>query len=165
MLSCFKYCSSDDPMTYPWDFLLVPLFFLSQEPSNSHRVPTPFKITRDFFLSCGYCSLLREIIEAHEGDNVSRSSNSWGCYSLLECCGVTRIPKCHKGSPYSPRAFSLREKVLIHYGTLEGGHQTRTSLGKSPQLNWRLPSDVSKIHPLFQVLCSWFCSGISPYMK
>jgi hypothetical protein len=23
-----------------------------------------------------------------------------------------------------------------HYGTLEGGHQTRTSLGQSPQLNW-----------------------------
>jgi hypothetical protein len=26
-----------------------------------------------------------------------------------------------------------------HYGTLEGGHRTRASLGKSPQLNWRLP--------------------------
>src|SRR5664279_6039781 len=27
-----------------------------------------------------------------------------------------------------------------HYGTLEGGHQTRTRLGLSPQLNWRLPT-------------------------
>jgi hypothetical protein len=26
-----------------------------------------------------------------------------------------------------------------HYGTLEGGHRTHTSLGQSPQLNWRLP--------------------------
>jgi hypothetical protein len=27
----------------------------------------------------------------------------------------------------------------IHYGTLEGAHRTHTSLGKSPQLNWRFP--------------------------
>jgi hypothetical protein len=26
-----------------------------------------------------------------------------------------------------------------HYGTLEGGHRIYTSLGQSPQLNWRLP--------------------------
>jgi hypothetical protein len=30
------------------------------------------------------------------------------------------------------------QDVVIHYGTLEGGHWTRTSLGQSPQLNWRL---------------------------
>jgi hypothetical protein len=29
----------------------------------------------------------------------------------------------------------------IHSGTLEDGHRTRTSLGKSPQLTWRLPSN------------------------
>src|SRR5664279_5073054 len=27
-----------------------------------------------------------------------------------------------------------------HYGTLEGGHRTRTRLEQSPQLNWRLPT-------------------------
>ena len=29
---------------------------------------------------------------------------------------------------------------LLHYGTLEGGHRTRTRLGLTPQLNWRLPT-------------------------
>src|SRR5664279_2234277 len=30
--------------------------------------------------------------------------------------------------------------ATVHYGTLEGGHRTRTRLGQSPQLNWRLPT-------------------------
>jgi hypothetical protein len=30
------------------------------------------------------------------------------------------------------------QDATIHYGTLEGSHRTRTSLRKSPQLNWRL---------------------------
>src|SRR3954464_6211599 len=29
---------------------------------------------------------------------------------------------------------------FLHYGTLEGGHRTRTRLGLTPQLNWRLPT-------------------------
>jgi hypothetical protein len=33
---------------------------------------------------------------------------------------------------------------MIHYGTLEGGHQTHASLGQSPQLNWRLPRIATK---------------------
>ena len=32
-----------------------------------------------------------------------------------------------------------RKMPRFHYETLEGGHRTRTSLGQSPQLNWRLP--------------------------
>jgi hypothetical protein len=32
----------------------------------------------------------------------------------------------------------------MHYGTLEDGHRTRTSLGKSPQLHWRLPRIATK---------------------
>ena len=28
--------------------------------------------------------------------------------------------------------------VTIHYGTLEGGHRTRTRMRHTPQLNWRL---------------------------
>ena len=31
---------------------------------------------------------------------------------------------------------------LLHYGTLEGDHRTRTRLGQSPQLNWRLPTTM-----------------------
>jgi hypothetical protein len=31
-----------------------------------------------------------------------------------------------------------------HYGTLEGRHQTRTSLGQSLQLNWRLPRNATE---------------------
>src|SRR5664279_2288417 len=30
--------------------------------------------------------------------------------------------------------------VTIHYGTFEGSHRSRTRLGQSPQLNWRLPT-------------------------
>ena len=30
--------------------------------------------------------------------------------------------------------------ATIHYGTFEGGHRSRTRLGQSPQLNWRLPT-------------------------
>src|SRR5664279_5645045 len=35
-----------------------------------------------------------------------------------------------------------------HYGTLEGGHQTRTRLGQSPQLNWRLPTKSRELPKL-----------------
>jgi hypothetical protein len=37
-----------------------------------------------------------------------------------------------------------KQDATIHYGTLEGGHRTRTSLGQSPQLNWRLPRIATK---------------------
>src|SRR5664279_5628944 len=30
--------------------------------------------------------------------------------------------------------------ATIHYGTFEGGHRSRTRLGQSPQLDWRLPT-------------------------
>jgi hypothetical protein len=49
-----------------------------------------------------------------------------------------------QGSPNSTKAHrnllesSHQDGRLDHYGTLEGGHRTRTSLGQSPQLNWRL---------------------------
>lgn len=32
------------------------------------------------------------------------------------------------------------QSATIHYGTFEGGHRSRTRLGQSPQLNWRLPT-------------------------
>jgi hypothetical protein len=37
-----------------------------------------------------------------------------------------------------------KQDATIHYGTLEGGHRTRTSLGQSPQLNCRLPRIATK---------------------
>ena len=32
------------------------------------------------------------------------------------------------------------QSATIHYETFEGGHRSRTRLGQSPQLNWRLPT-------------------------
>jgi hypothetical protein len=37
-----------------------------------------------------------------------------------------------------------KQDATIHYGTLEGSHRTHTSLGQSPQLNWRLPRITTK---------------------
>jgi hypothetical protein len=36
------------------------------------------------------------------------------------------------------------QDATIHHGTLEDDHRTRTSLGQSPQLNWRLPRIAAK---------------------
>jgi hypothetical protein len=50
-----------------------------------------------------------------------------------------------QGSPNATEAHRIllepshQDERPNHYGTLEGGHRTRTSLGQSPQLNWRLP--------------------------
>jgi len=52
--------------------------------------------------------------------------------------------QCSPNSPMAHRillVLSPMQDATIHYGTLEGGHRTRTSLGQSPQLNWRLPSN------------------------
>jgi hypothetical protein len=55
-----------------------------------------------------------------------------------------------QGSPNTTGAYcnllepSHQDERPNHYGTLEGGHQTRTSLGQSPQLNWRFPRIASE---------------------
>src|SRR5664279_2140690 len=38
--------------------------------------------------------------------------------------------------------------VTIHYGTFEGSHRSRTRLGQSPQLNWRLPTISRELQKL-----------------
>ena len=48
-------------------------------------------------------------------------------------------PTPQKAHPILPSAHHKRRSV-VHYGTLEGGHRTRTRLGLTPQLNWRLPT-------------------------
>ena len=57
--------------------------------------------------------------------------------------------QCSPNSPMAHRillVLSPMQDATIHYGTLEGGHRTRTSLGQSPQLNWRLPSNCHQGH-------------------
>jgi hypothetical protein len=40
--------------------------------------------------------------------------------------------------------FHIMQDATIHYGTLEGGHWTLTSLAQSPRLNWRLQRIANK---------------------
>src|SRR4051812_17095078 len=73
----------------------------------------------------------------------------------LELWWLDAHPTPHKASPRMRKhATHRRHKRLtlfsrvsttkgghsLHYGTLEGGHRTRTRLGLTPQLNWRLPA-------------------------
>jgi hypothetical protein len=44
---------------------------------------------------------------------------------------------------FSSRSRTMRD-ATIHYGILEDGHRTSTSLGQSLQLNWRLPRIATK---------------------
>src|SRR5215216_2371064 len=70
----------------------------------------------------------------------------------LEVWWLDAHPTPHKASPRMRKhATHRRHKRLtlfsqvrttkgghsLHYGTLEGGHRTRTRLGLTPQLNWR----------------------------
>jgi hypothetical protein len=61
---------------------------------------------------------------------------------MLLSVGVVWRHKAPQMPRYSPRAFPPRGKSSIYYGTLEGGHQTRTGLGQSSQVNLRLLSNI-----------------------
>jgi hypothetical protein len=51
-------------------------------------------------------------------------------------------------APQRITLFSSRSRTkqdaTIHYGTVEGGRRTRTSLGQSSELNWRFPRIATK---------------------
>src|SRR3954469_7958554 len=46
----------------------------------------------------------------------------------------------HKRLTLFSQVHTTKGGHLLHYGTLEGCHRTRTRLGLTPQLNWRLPT-------------------------
>src|SRR3954471_13837083 len=48
--------------------------------------------------------------------------------------------RCHKSLTLFSQVSTTKGGHLLHYGTLEGSHRTRTRLGLTPQLNWRLPT-------------------------
>jgi hypothetical protein len=60
----------------------------------------------------------KEITKGHGDDDVSRSSHPYGYYSPLERCGGIGLPKRHKGSPYSPRAFPINGYILSFFGVV-----------------------------------------------
>ena len=46
----------------------------------------------------------------------------------------------HKRLTLFSRVRTTKGGHSFQYGTIEGGHRTRTRLGLTPQLNWRLPT-------------------------
>jgi hypothetical protein len=57
------------------------------------------------------------------------------CWSGVEAQGSPNATEAHRNL-LEP---SHQDERPDHSGTLEGSHRTCTSLGQSPQLNWRLP--------------------------
>jgi hypothetical protein len=57
------------------------------------------------------------------------------CLSGVEAQGSPNATEAHR----NPLESSHQDGRPDHYETLEGSHRTRTSMGQSPQLNWRLP--------------------------